>query len=162
MEYMIPLLVMAALAGLIAGSFVFLSAILGPKKRSPVKDAPFESGLPSEGMKHAPVQVKFYLVALALYSLRRRVGVYLSLGGCLSRSGWFGFVEMLVFLRGCGCGVCLRMESGRAGMVDNSSGEPSASDAEVLQLLKQSFPDDVVEVCSAAGGRDRDHSAAGI
>jgi hypothetical protein len=36
MEYMIPLLVMAALAGLIAGSFIFLSAILVPKKRSPV------------------------------------------------------------------------------------------------------------------------------
>jgi NADH-quinone oxidoreductase subunit C len=36
-------------------------------------------------------------------------------------------------------------------MVENSAGEPSASAAEVLQLIKQSFPDDVVEVSLPQG-----------
>jgi NADH-quinone oxidoreductase subunit A len=97
MEYMIPLLVMAALTGLIAGSFVFLSAILGPKKRSPVKDAPFESGLPSEGMKHAPVQVKFYLVALLFILFDVELAFIFPWAVVFRDLGWFGFVEMLVF-----------------------------------------------------------------
>jgi NADH-quinone oxidoreductase subunit C len=36
-------------------------------------------------------------------------------------------------------------------MVVNSSGAPPASDAEALQLLKESFPEDVIEIASPQG-----------
>ena len=64
MDPITALLIMAVLAGAIAGSFVFLSAILGPKKRTPLKDEPFECGVESDGMARTPVPVKFYLTAL--------------------------------------------------------------------------------------------------
>ena len=112
MEYMIPLLVMAALAGLIAGSFVFLSGILGPKKRSPVKDAPFESGLPSEGMKHAPAQVKFYLVALLFILFDVELAFVFPWAVVFRDLGWFGFVEMLVFFLIVGVGFVYAWKMG--------------------------------------------------
>ena len=58
MDPITALLIMAVLAGAIAGSFVFLSAILGPKKRTPLKDEPFECGVESDGMPRTPMPVK--------------------------------------------------------------------------------------------------------
>ena len=104
MEYMIPLLVMAGLVGLIAGSFIVLSSILGPKKRSPVKDAPFESGMPSEGMQHTPMAVKFYLVALLFILFDVELAFIFPWAVVFRDLGWFGFGEMLVFLLVVGVG----------------------------------------------------------
>ena len=42
MNPIVPLLIMALLVGSIAGLFIIASALLGPKKRSRVKDDPFE------------------------------------------------------------------------------------------------------------------------
>ena len=63
MDPITALLIMAVLAGAIAGSFVFLSAILGPKKRTPLKDEPFECGVESDGMVKDMGQISRSLVA---------------------------------------------------------------------------------------------------
>ena len=97
MDPTIPLLVMAVLAGGIAGSFVFLSTILGPKRKTPLKDAPFESGMPSDGMAHTPVPVKFYLVALLFILFDVELAFLFPWAVVFRELGWSGFVEMLVF-----------------------------------------------------------------
>jgi NADH-quinone oxidoreductase subunit A len=104
MSSLIALLAMGLLAGVIAGSFILASIYLGPKRRHPVKDSPFECGIPSEGMSRHPVPVRFYLVAL-LFILFDIELAFLFPWAVIFRSlGVFGFMEMLVFFVVAGVG----------------------------------------------------------
>jgi NADH-quinone oxidoreductase subunit A len=94
---LIPIFLMVLLVAAIAGSFIAASSLLGPKKHSPVKDSPFECGMPSEGFSRRPVAVRFYLMAL-LFILFDVELTFLFPWAIVFRSlGLFGFVEMLIF-----------------------------------------------------------------
>jgi NADH-quinone oxidoreductase subunit A len=94
---LIPMFLMVLLVAAIAGSFIVASSLLGPKKHSPVKDSPFECGMPSEGFSRRPVAVRFYLMAL-LFILFDVELTFLFPWAIVFRSlGLFGFVEMLIF-----------------------------------------------------------------
>jgi len=97
MNPLIPLLIMALVAGTIAASFVILSSLLGPKKRSAIKNEPFECGIPSEGMTRTPVPVKFYMMALLFILFDVELAFLFPWAVVYQDLGWFGFVEMLVF-----------------------------------------------------------------
>jgi NADH-quinone oxidoreductase subunit A len=97
MVSMAPLVVMAILAGGIAALFIVASALLGPKRRAPVKDMPFECGLPSEGLTHRPVPVRFYLMALLFILFDVELAFLFPWAVIFRDLGIFGFVEMLVF-----------------------------------------------------------------
>ncbi len=63
MQY-IPVLILM-LAGLIIGvAVVLLSHLLGPRRGNPIKDSPFECGVPPLGDARHRVSVRFYLVAI--------------------------------------------------------------------------------------------------
>lgn len=62
-EYM-PILILIALAGIIATAMVTLSWLLGPKKRTPYKDSPYECGVKPIGNARERFPIKFYLVAM--------------------------------------------------------------------------------------------------
>jgi NADH-quinone oxidoreductase subunit A len=62
-EYM-PILILVALAGIIATAMVTLSWLLGPKKRTPYKDSPYECGVAPLGNARERFPIKFYLVAM--------------------------------------------------------------------------------------------------
>jgi NADH-quinone oxidoreductase subunit A len=97
MNSLIPMLLMALLVAAIAGAFILASVFLGPKKHSPVKDSPFECGIPSEGFSRKPVAVRFYLMAL-LFILFDVELTFLFPWAVVFRSlGMFGFIEMFVF-----------------------------------------------------------------
>jgi NADH-quinone oxidoreductase subunit A len=97
MNSLIPMFLMVLLVAAIAGSFIVASSLLGPKKHSPVKDSPFECGMPSEGFSRRPVAVRFYLMAL-LFILFDVELTFLFPWAIVFRSlGLFGFVEMLIF-----------------------------------------------------------------
>jgi NADH-quinone oxidoreductase subunit A len=53
-----------ALAGTVAGGFVLLASILGPKKPSKVKLEPFETGEPVFAVTTGHMSIKFYLTAI--------------------------------------------------------------------------------------------------
>jgi NADH-quinone oxidoreductase subunit A len=97
MNPLIPLLLMALIVGTIAGAFIVASALLGPKKRSAVKDAPFECGVPSEGFSHKPVPVRFYMMALLFILFDVELAFLFPWAVVFRDLGMFGFVEMLVF-----------------------------------------------------------------
>lgn len=104
MSNLIPLLVMALIVGGIAGMFVVASALLGPKKRSLIKDEPFECGMPSQGMDRSSVPVRFYLMAL-LFILFDVELAFLFPWAVIFRSlGIFGFMEMFIFFLVVGVG----------------------------------------------------------
>ncbi len=60
----IPVLVMGVVAIGVSAALVFLSYLLGPKRPSPQKDAPYECGVTPIGSARERFPIKFYLVAM--------------------------------------------------------------------------------------------------
>jgi NADH-quinone oxidoreductase subunit A len=94
---LIPMLLMALLVTIIAGSFILASSLLGPKKHSPVKDSPFECGIPSEGFSRRPVAVRFYLMALLFILFDVELAFLFPWAVVFRSLGMFGFMEMFIF-----------------------------------------------------------------
>ncbi len=81
-----------------AVAFVFLSQALGPKKYDPVKYSVYECGVDPIIPATVRVSVKFYLVAI-LFILFDLESAFIYPWAVLFRElGWFGFVEMMVFI----------------------------------------------------------------
>ena len=93
-----PLAVAFMVAGGLAVLLVGAAALLGPRRPSKVKAAPFECGSDPIGSARERFGVKFYLIAL-LFIVFDIEAVFLYPWSASFRDlGWFGFVEMLVFL----------------------------------------------------------------
>ncbi len=79
-------------------AFVFLSQALGPKRYDRVKYSVYECGVDPITPASVRVSVKFYLVAL-LFILFDLESAFLYPWAVLFRQlGWFGFLEMGIFL----------------------------------------------------------------
>ena len=52
------------LATFVAGVMLILAHTIGPKRHGPVKDSPYECGMPVIGDTHRRFNVRFYMVAL--------------------------------------------------------------------------------------------------
>ena len=75
-----------------------LANVLGPRRPSLVKAAPFECGSPPVGSAREPFGVKFYVVAL-LFIVFDIEAVFLYPWAMLfTELGWAGYVEMSVFV----------------------------------------------------------------
>jgi NADH-quinone oxidoreductase subunit A len=86
------------LAVLFAGVTVFLSSILGPKRRSKVKSEPFECGVPTEGAQYVETPVKFYIIALLFLVFDLECVFLYPWAVYYKRLGLFGFAEMFIFI----------------------------------------------------------------
>ncbi|MBZ5498428.1 MAG: NADH-quinone oxidoreductase subunit A [Acidobacteriia bacterium] len=112
MNDLLPVLVMALLVGGIAALFVAASTFLGPKKRSRIKDEPFECGMPSEGMGHRPVPVRFYLMALLFILFDVELAFLFPWAVVFRSLGIFGFMEMFIFFLVVGVGFVYAWKTG--------------------------------------------------
>lgn len=97
MNPIIPMCVMAALAGGVAVVFILASIFLGPKKRNPVKDTPFECGLPSEGYTQGSMPVRFYIMAMLFIVFDVELAFLFPWAVVFRSLGLFGLMEMVVF-----------------------------------------------------------------
>ena len=96
-EYL-GILITFILAGLVAGAFLFLASILGPKRPSAAKNEPFECGKSPFALPAGRLPVKFYLVGM-LFILFDIELVFLFPWAVVARGlGWTGFIEMAIFL----------------------------------------------------------------
>ena len=87
-----------ALAGILAGAFILLASVLGPKKPSAVKSEPFECGKVPLSLPVGRLSIKFYLVAI-LFILFDVELVFLYPWAVVYRAlGAAGLVQMTVFL----------------------------------------------------------------
>ncbi len=97
-EVYFPIVLMLAVALAIPLLLFVLASVLGPKNPTPEKMIPYESGSASTGAQHVRLSVKFYLTAI-LFVVFDIEAVFLYPWAAEFRSlGWFGFVEMLLFL----------------------------------------------------------------
>jgi NADH-quinone oxidoreductase subunit A len=60
----VPVLLVLAVAILFAALFLGLSYGLGPRKRDPLKESPYECGIPARGTIQIRFFIRFFLVAL--------------------------------------------------------------------------------------------------
>ena len=96
-EYL-GILITFALAGGIGVAFLVLASTLGPKRPSPAKSEPFECGETPFSLPSGRFAVHFYLVGM-LFILFDVELVFLFPWAVVARElGWFGFLEMLLFL----------------------------------------------------------------
>src|ERR687892_269290 len=98
----VPILMLLAVAAFTAVGMVVLSHLITRRRPTPVKDAPYESGMPPLGSAQERFSVKFYLVAM-LFIVFDIETVFLIPWATifLSETGpstGFLLVEMLVFL----------------------------------------------------------------
>lgn len=93
-----PVLLLLLIGVGMAVMFVLMSQALGPKRYDPVKFSPYECGVDPFTSASVRVSVKFYLVAL-LFILFDLEAAFLYPWAVLFRDlGWFGFVEMAIFV----------------------------------------------------------------
>lgn len=92
------LVLLLGLAVFISVALVAVAYLAGPKRPTPKKHTPFESGVEPVGDAHRRFSVKFFLVAL-LFLVFDVEAVFIFPWAVLFRHlGWFGFIEMAVFL----------------------------------------------------------------
>jgi len=96
-EYL-GIVVFFVLSGTVAGAFILLASVLGPKKPSIVKSEPFECGEVPFAVPRGHVSVKFYLTAI-LFILFDVELVFLYPWAVVYRGlGAWGLTEMVIFL----------------------------------------------------------------
>ncbi|WP_188766401.1 NADH-quinone oxidoreductase subunit A [Emticicia aquatilis] len=94
----LPILVLIIAAiGFIVTTMIVTHAI-GPKRKSELKDAPFECGIDSEGDARTPISIKYFLTAILFVLFDVEVIFMYPWAVNFKKLGWFGFVEMVVFL----------------------------------------------------------------
>ena len=93
-----PLLILFLFAGIVVLSMLLIAQKVGPRRPSPVKGEPFESGNPPKGDARIRFSVKFYLVAMLFLIFDIEVVFLYPWAILFRRLGLFGLVEMGIFL----------------------------------------------------------------
>lgn len=94
----LPILVQLVIAiGFIVATMIVTHSI-GPKRNSELKDAPFECGIESEGDARVPISIKYFLTAILFVLFDVEVIFMYPWAVNFMKLGWFGFVEMVLFL----------------------------------------------------------------
>ncbi|HLC43230.1 MAG TPA: NADH-quinone oxidoreductase subunit A [Methylomirabilota bacterium] len=97
MEYL-PILMVFGFAALVAGAMLWIPSLLAPKRASAVKLEPFECGKDPIALPEGRFAIKFSTVAI-LFIIFDIELMFVFPWAVLFRSlGWFGFIEMLIFL----------------------------------------------------------------
>ena len=97
-ELYFPIIVQVVIAIAVAAGLIGISALLGKRAHSPLKDTPYESGMAPVGSARERFSVKFYLVGM-IFILFDIEAVFLYPWVVVYRElKMFGFFEMLVFV----------------------------------------------------------------
>jgi NADH-quinone oxidoreductase subunit A len=94
----VPILIFMLVAIGLVAVIVVLSELLGKKKHFPAKDMPYECGMDPIGDARSRYTVRFYVIAM-FFIVFDIEAIFLYPWAVVFKSlGWFGFVEMLVFI----------------------------------------------------------------
>jgi NADH-quinone oxidoreductase subunit A len=98
MQGWLSIILMAVLGLVFALPSVLLSQVLGPRKPTPEKMAPYECGMPPVGDARERQSVKFYLVAMIFLLFDIEVAFLYPWAMALRELGWGGFVQVVLFM----------------------------------------------------------------
>jgi NADH-quinone oxidoreductase subunit A len=94
----VAVLVAFAVAAGIVGSMLGLGRLLSPQSPNPAKGEAFECGNPPSGSAWGRFSVKFYLTAILFIVFDVELVLLYPWAVLFRKLGWFGFVEMVVFV----------------------------------------------------------------
>jgi len=94
----LPILVLIAIALAFAAGTIVMSRLIGQKKPSVVKLAPYECGMPLVGSAHERLSIKFYIIAMMFIVFDIEAVFLYPWAVVFKRLGLFGFAEMGVFI----------------------------------------------------------------
>jgi NADH-quinone oxidoreductase subunit A len=89
------LIALSTVVGLIA---IGLGELFGPKRKSKVKNEPYESGMPVIGAGTRRMPVRFYLIAVLFILFDIEVVFFLPWAVVFRQLGLFGLIEMAIFI----------------------------------------------------------------
>jgi NADH-quinone oxidoreductase subunit A len=94
----LPILVLMGIALAFALGSVVMSRLIGMKKPSQVKLAPYECGMPPVGSARERFSVKFYIIAMLFIVFDIEAVFLYPWAVVFKKLGLFGFLEMGVFI----------------------------------------------------------------
>ncbi len=97
LEYL-PIVVLLVLATVLAGLVILLGHAFGPRRPTPRKMMPYESGMRPIGPGARRMPVRFYLIAVLFILFDIEVIFFLPWAVVFRQLGVFGLVEMLIFI----------------------------------------------------------------
>jgi NADH-quinone oxidoreductase subunit A len=97
MDYIPILMVFAAAAG-VAGALIGIPLLIAPKRILPIKQEPFECGKDPVMLPEGRFAIKFSTIAIFFIIFDIELVFVWPWAAIYRQLGWFGFVEMLVFL----------------------------------------------------------------
>jgi NADH-quinone oxidoreductase subunit A len=98
MQGWLSILIMIALGTLFGLVMVMASRVLGPRKPTPAKLAPYECGMPPVGDARERQSVKFYLVAMIFLLFDIEVAFLYPWAMSLRDLGWAGLLQVVLFM----------------------------------------------------------------
>ncbi|HKJ38721.1 MAG TPA: NADH-quinone oxidoreductase subunit A [Anaerolineales bacterium] len=97
LEY-VAIALMIGLATIIALIAIGLGGLFGPKKESEIKSMPYESGMNPYGEGTRRMPVRYYLIAVLFILFDIEVIFFLPWAITFRQLGWFGLIEMVIFI----------------------------------------------------------------
>jgi len=97
MDGFLPILIMIGLGVGFAGGSVALSQLLGPRKPTPEKSAPYECGMPAVGDARERQSVKFYMVAMIFLLFDIEIAFLYPWALALRELGMVGLLQIVTF-----------------------------------------------------------------
>ena len=98
MQGWFSILIMIGLGAAFAVGSIFLSSLIGPRKPTAEKLAPYECGMPPVGNARERQSVKFYLVAMIFLLFDIEVAFLYPWAIALRDLGWIGFGQVVLFV----------------------------------------------------------------
>ena len=97
MDY-VPILMVFAVSAVVAGALLGIPWLIAPRRTSPVKQEPFECGKDPVMLPEGRFAIKFSTIAIFFILFDIELVFVWPWAAMFRRLGWFGFVEMVVFL----------------------------------------------------------------
>jgi NADH-quinone oxidoreductase subunit A len=94
----LPAIVFLILGGAVGSAFAVLNSVIGPSRRTPHKQDPYECGLPSEVKRGLRFGISFYLIAMLFILFDIEVVFLYPIAVQLRAYGGFALAETIVFI----------------------------------------------------------------
>jgi NADH-quinone oxidoreductase subunit A len=111
-ESYVPLLILFAASAVAALGFVAISTILNPRRPTPQKDMPYESGMIPLGDTRARFSVKFYVVAISFIVFDLETVFLIPWAVKVKELGWSAFLAMTLFVAVLAVGLLYEWKKG--------------------------------------------------
>lgn len=97
MDY-VPILMVFAVSAVVAGALLGIPLLIAPKRILPIKQEPFECGKDPVMLPEGRFAIKFSTIAIFFIIFDIELVFVWPWAAMYRQLGWFGFMEMLVFL----------------------------------------------------------------